>query len=362
VAGADHAAGFLLSHSYNDGFIATNRLMAKKYDVQWLTEPFQANGKTHPAGSIYLPNKAGLAPALEQMATELGLYFDGVRKGPEVGAFRMRPVRIGLWDRYGGSMPSGWTRWLLEKFEFPFDRVFPQTLDAGQLAKKYDVLIFPTEAIPEEDRQRSGFAGGFGFGGQPDSSTIPAEFRGWLGSVTVAKTVPQLKQFLTDGGTIIAIGSSISMGKHAGLAIADQLVDQSGKHLPNERFYVPGSLMQVRVNNALPIAYGAGGYVNVFFDQSPVMKLPPEAAQQGVKTVAWFETDAPLRSGWAWGQQVLQDGVAMAQATVGKGQLFLFGPEILFRGQPHGTFRFLFNGIYLAGATPVRGAAAGASR
>jgi hypothetical protein len=33
---------------------------------------------------------------------------------------------------------------------------------------------------------------------------------------------------------------------------------------------------------------------------------------------------------------------------VGKGSLFLFGPEITFRAQPHGTFKFLFNGIYLA--------------
>jgi len=69
-----------------------------------------------------------------------------------------------------------------------------------------------------------------------------------------------------------------------------------------------------------------------------------------------------LRSGWAWGQHYLKDGVAVAQATVGKGQLFLFGPEILFRGQPHGTFKFLFNGIYLAGAAPIRASAAGGGR
>ena len=72
--------------------------------------------------------------------------------------------------------------------------------------------------------------------------------------------------------------------------------------------------------------------------------------------MAWFETDHPLRSGWAWGQPHLKDGVAMAQARVGKGRLYMFGPEILFRGQPHGTFKFLFNGIYLAGAKPIRGA------
>jgi ABC-type glycerol-3-phosphate transport system permease component len=28
------------------------------------------------------------------------------------------------------------------------------------------------------------------------------------------------------------------------------------------------------------------------------------------------------------------------------GELFLVGPEITFRGQPHGTFKFLFNAIY----------------
>jgi hypothetical protein len=46
--------------------------------------------------------------------------------------------------------------------------------------------------------------------------------------------------------------------------------------------------------------------------------------------------------------------VAVAEARLGKGRVALFGPEITFRGQPHGTFKFLFNGIYLAGATPAK--------
>jgi hypothetical protein len=44
----------------------------------------------------------------------------------------------------------------------------------------------------------------------------------------------------------------------------------------------------------------------------------------------------------------LSGGLAAAQASVGRGTLYLFGPEILFRAQPHGTFKFLFNGIHLA--------------
>ena len=33
--------------------------------------------------------------------------------------------------------------------------------------------------------------------------------------------------------------------------------------------------------------------------------------------------------------------------------MFLFAPEIAFRAQPHGTFKFLFNGIYYNGGGQV---------
>jgi len=38
-------------------------------------------------------------------------------------------------------------------------------------------------------------------------------------------------------------------------------------------------------------------------------------------------------------------------ATFGK--LFLFGPEILLRSQPHRTYKFLFNGTYYGCAESV---------
>jgi len=37
----------------------------------------------------------------------------------------LKAPRIALADVYGGSMPSGWDRWLLEQFEFPYTVVFP---------------------------------------------------------------------------------------------------------------------------------------------------------------------------------------------------------------------------------------------
>ena len=116
--------------------------------------------------------------------------------------------------------------------------------------------------------------------------------------------------------------------------------------MPQDKFYVPGSILRVALDNSQTVTAGLPKFVDVFFDDSPVFRLEPDAAAKGVRPLAWFDTGSPLRSGWAWGQNYLQGGTAMVQADVGTGKLFLFGPEILFRGQPHGTFKLLFNGIF----------------
>jgi len=77
-----------------------------------------------------------------------------------------------------------------------------------------------------------------------------------------------------------------------------------------------------------------------------VMELAPNSSLMGVKPVAWFDSKQSLRSGWAWGQHYLDGGTAAVEASLGKGKVFLFGPEITFRAQPHGTFKFLFNSIF----------------
>jgi hypothetical protein len=85
----------------------------------------------------------------------------------------------------------------------------------------------------------------------------------------------------------------------------------------------------------------------VYFDDSPVFSINPDAQTKGtVKPIAWFASDKTLRSGWAWGQSYLKDGVAAFSATVGKGTLLAFGPEITFRAQTHGTFKLVFNQLY----------------
>jgi zinc carboxypeptidase len=354
VRNSSGAAGFLLSHQVNDSFIAINRLLAGAEEVYWLKQSFNANGKTYGPGTIYISNKTTTLPKLEKLTEEIGLNFEGISATPAGEALKLRPLRIGLWDRYGGSMPSGWTRFLLEQFEFPFTVVYPATLDAADLASKFDVLIFVTGGIPARDAREPV---GNPADATPAAERIPQEYRDRLGRVTVAKTVPELRRFLEGGGTVISVGTSTSIAYHAGLplvnALTEKLPDGTERALPREKLFIPGSILQVRVDNTNPLAYGVSERLDVFFDNSPVFRLRPEAALTGVKPVAWFDSDKPLRSGWAWGQKYLQDGVAIVDAPVGKGRLLLFGPEITFRAQPHGTFKFLFNGIYYGDAESV---------
>ena len=361
VTAAPRGGAYIIDGRVNDAFVAVNRLLKANQAVSRASAPFSVNGRAYPAGSFLIPATAESTPIVEKASRDKGLVIDSTDRVPtgERAPFALRPVRIGLWDQYGGSMPSGWTRWLFEQFEFPFEVVFPQTLDAGNLNAKYDVLVFVDGGIPARD----GAAGGGGFGGgQPAPESIPAEFRGWLGRVTVAKTVPELKKFVDNGGTILTIGSSTVLGYHLGLPIKDALVERVAggveRPLPREKYYIPGSLLEARIDNLNPLAYGMEERAIVFYDESPAFRLQPEAALKGVKPVAWYDSPTPLRSGWAWGQQYLDQAVSIIDAQVGKGRVVLFGNEVNWRGQPHGTFKLLFNGIYSGSAAAPAGARA----
>ncbi len=342
---ADARAGWFLSHEVNDAFVAVNRLLAANQRVYWLTQPVTVDGTTHPAGTFYIPARGNVRRILEAAAREHGLVFEGAARAPSAEALQLRRPRIALVDRYGGSMPSGWTRWIFEQFEVPHTVVFPQELDAGNLHRRYDVIVFVDGLIPEDERA--------GNGGGVEESTVPQEYRRMLGSITLAETVPQLRTFLENGGTILTIGSSTALARHLGLPVANALVETvngAEQPLPRAKFYVPGSVLEVAVENDHPLAHGLDERAMVFYDNSPVFRI----TGQGVTPIAWFDSPTPLRSGWAWGQRYLDDGVAIAEARVGEGRLFLFGPEVAFRAQPHGTFKFLFNGIYYGAAEPAR--------
>ncbi|HET7632803.1 MAG TPA: M14 metallopeptidase family protein [Gemmatimonadaceae bacterium] len=345
VTGATGARGFVFSHTQNDAFTVINRLFGANADVYWLGAPMQAGGTTWPTGTFYVTASSAVLPVIQKAAAELGVSFTGVQGAPDAGATRLRPQRIALFDQYGGSMPSGWTRYELEQFEFPYKLIYPKELDAGNLNAKYDVILFVDSRF-----QGQGGRGGRGFGGGRGDAEVPAKYQFMLGSLTTAQTVPQLKTFMENGGTVIAVGSSTSLAYDLGLPVEDQLTERTPagevRPLTGEQFYVPGSVLTVALDSTTMLGTGMGSHVDVMFQNSPTFRLLPNAVSSGVTPVAWFDTATPLRSGWAWGQGYLQGGVAVASASIGRGKLLLYGPEVLFRGQPHGDFKLVFNGIY----------------
>ena len=336
--------GYVLNSAANNSFIAVNDLLKEGVKVFRTT----AKAGNNPAGSFFIPATSRTRSLLAKSASDAGLNITRVKKRP-AGLTAVTPLRIALWDTYGGSISSGWIRWMLEQYHFPFRIIYAKEIDTSDLRKKYDVIVFVSGAIPAVSRSTANR----GTNTQPKPEEIPAEFRGTLGRITADTSVQQLKRFMQSGGSIVTIGSSTNLAYHVGLPVRNALVEMNNgqeRTLPGEKFYIPGSILRVSVDTTRPAAWGMAAKPDVYFDASPVFKIAPAAIVRGeVKPIAWFDTDKPLRSGWAWGQAYLQDGVAAFEAPVGSGKLFAFGPEITFRAQTHGTFKLLFNQLYSLG-------------
>jgi hypothetical protein len=245
-------------------------------------------------------------------------------------------------------MPSGWTRFVLDQFEFDYEVVYASDLDSAPLSDRFDVLLFPDGAVPAP-----GEGEGRGWRSLPDdfAETIPADLRGRLGSVTAETTVPRILDFVRNGGTVIAVGSSTSLAYHAELPVSDWLVGDDGEPLGREEYFTPGSVHDLKVEHGSPVTFGLGERVNALHSHSPVFRVEDD---DDVRILAWYDSATPLRSGWAWGQENLEGGAAMLEARLGEGNLYLFGPKVTFRGQSHGTFPLVFNGMFTGTAETVR--------
>ena len=163
----------------------------------WRGEQAARLGEPVRAGeSFYVGASDATVDRIRRLATELGVTFKAVTSVPDT-ATAVRP-RIGLWDQCGGSIDSGWTRWILEQFDFPFS--------ASTLAARCTATCAPRStsdlsrrAIPHRRRRRPR-------GGERPSRRA-AECTRSGRRVTGDRTVPQIRSFVQEGGTVVAIGT-----------------------------------------------------------------------------------------------------------------------------------------------------------
>ncbi|UCE22337.1 MAG: hypothetical protein JSV46_09075, partial [Candidatus Aminicenantes bacterium] len=311
-------------HATNDDVVALNRLVKKGYKVFWVSESFAANGKTYPPGTMIVRNSKGLVEEMKSIIKDLSVKFEGLKAKPGVEAFALKPVRLGLYKSYTASMDEGWTRWVLEQYEFPYKSVLDRDIRQGNLNRDFDVLIFPdlrTNAI---------------INGIPEGS-VPPEYAGGIGEIGVKN----IKEFIQSGGTLITLNSASDFPIKQFYLTVEDIVE----NVERTEFFIPGSILQALIDTAHPIAYGYERGGAVFFRRSPVF-----SAREG-KSVVRYPLHNPLLSGWVNGEKYLYNKSAIVDIPFGKGKIILLGFPVLYRGQSHGTFRFLFNSIYYGPAS-----------
>jgi hypothetical protein len=330
--------GYLINAANNHAFALVNTLLKKDIKVFRTTDAYNGFAK----GSFYVPITSAATAIIKGQAIPIGADVQSIDKKP-AAMIAIQPSRIALWDTYGGSMSSGWMRWIFEQFKFDYNVIYAQEIDKGDLKNKYDVILFVEGAMPSLNTNARRPAG-------PKPEDTPDEFKKTIGSLSVETSTPALKKFMEDGGTVLTIGSSTNLAYHLKLPVTNALVETvngNQRNLPNEKFYIPGSVMQITLDPSQSNTWGMKSTADVYFDDSPVFNITPEAQTKGViKPIAWFASDKTLRSGWAWGQSYLKNGIAAFDAQIGKGKLIAYGPEITFRAQTHGTFKLVFNQLY----------------
>lgn len=335
-------AGWLVDHQAINGFILTNRLLKAGQAVSWRKAGTRVGRQTLAPGALWVPATPESRAILQSAVRDLGLNAVAVGRAPSGDDIDLKPVRIGLVDRYGGSMASGWTRWLLEQFEYPFEVVYPQQLDAGDLNARFDVLLFAADIIPQNlaaAAQR----------GMPEAEDIPAEFRPWLGYITAEKTLPRIDAFVRGGGSVVTIGSAHRLAAALGAPVEDVLVAGEGEQrrpLPSTQFFIPGAILKTETDPSQPLAYGVTPSLDVFFNRNAGFRAVPGAA-----SIARYPQTVPVSSGWAIGPQKLAGSEAVLDLPLGDGRVIVLGPDVVNRAQARASVRLLFNALFYGPAT-----------
>jgi hypothetical protein len=232
-------------------------------------------------------------------------------------------------------MDEGWTRWVFEQHGITYTTVRDSDVRQG-LRGRFDVLVLPDESA---ERIANGL----------DTTRIPAPYAGGLGEPGIRA----VSEFIRGGGTLICLdGSSNFAIDRLKLPVTNVLAgDASGPQV--SRFFAPGTIFGVLLGgrdggrDTSVVLSGVPDSLKVYFESSAAFEV-----QDPARALATYPAD-PLRSGYVQHGERLAGKAALVEVPVERGRVILFGFRPQFRGQPHGTFKLLFNAVLLA--APVAG-------
>jgi len=328
-------ATYILAHEWNASAVAVNRLLRDargEYEVFWAAGDFRSGTGDYPAGTIVVRGTGtrDLDSLMEKVAR--GTHISILQNEYEVNAelWKLRLPRIGLYQPWTANMDEGWTRWLLEQYDFPYTTLHNDDIRAGNLASKFDVILFASQS------KNSILNGNRGVWNRP-------EYRGGLGE----EGSKAIEEFVRSGGTLVTLDAAADFAIDAlGLPVRNTLRD-----VPRDKFFCPGAILEIFVDNQTPLGYGMPSRTSAYFLNSPAFELTAPFTTTSARAIARYPATNPLQSGWIGGPEFLYDRVAVADVTYGKGRVVLIGFRAQFRAQPHATFKLLFNALHLSAAT-----------
>ena len=237
----------------------------------------------------------------------------------------LRAPRVGMYQSWTSNMDEGWTRWILERYEFSYTTLHNKDIQAGKLREKFDAIILP-------DQRTRDILEGQNFG-----STVP-EYKGGLEE----KGVEALKDFIEHGGTLIALGEASNL-------LVDRMplpVKELKRTLNREQHYAPGTIVNLQVDTAHPMGFGSAADTYGFYINSPFFQLTEGFASQKVSVVARYPNSGARASGWLRGEDYMLGRAAVVAIEMNPGKVVLFGIRPQHRAQTHATFPLLFNALY----------------
>ena len=331
-------AAYLLSPQTNNSFIAVNRILKQGGKACWASKPFQSGGREFPAGTVVVPSESVSKAFMKSLAEELFLTIDGTLTEAQEEGFELSIPRVALYRSWVPTADEGWTRWLLEQYEFPFTTVHDAEIRAGALEGQYDVLILPS--MPP-DAIVTGHKKG----------TVPPQY---VGGIT-DRGARNIDRFVKNGGTLVTLNVASHFAvDRLGLPVQDVLKElqppirhrQSEESSKQVKFACPGSLLRVTFDTSHPVAFGMPEEAPVMFMRSPAFTTHPSCEEPLFRTIAEYPGRDLLMSGYIKGESYLHQTVAAAEVPHRRGKVILLGFATQNRAQSHGTFKLLFNSLY----------------
>ncbi len=321
---------YLCSLSSLDAYRLLNRLFKKGKEVYWSTAELQS----FPAGQLLFSSSTIKLELLRELSEELNVTLAPVEINDAVAVQLVRAPRVALYRSHIPNADEGWTRFVLEQFEFVYQTVWDRDLRRGRFDKNFDVLIFPAQADSAILLGNSSTA-------QGEREAYPPEYCGGIGQTGLQ----HVRAFVENGGTLLAFDRAAKLFIKAwALPIVDEL-----EGVKSNEFSAPGSLLMGLTEASHPVCYGLPRELALFFADSPVFNVRDRMG----KTLLLYPQQNALLSGWLHGEEKLRGKSALVEYPLGKGRLLLFGFRPQHRAQTYGTFKLVFNSLLSAVAEPA---------